>query len=304
MIRAAQSLKSSVLELGGNDPAIVCEDADVENCTSGVLWGGFNNCGQNCNSIERVYIEQPISDRFIEMLIKKVKKLRVGNGNTEDIDLGPVATEMQLLKMASVVESAVERGGELLCGGRMMDARSGYFFEPTVIRWKNSLNRIQDEEIFGPLIHVIPVSDIQQAVQLANESSFGLSASVWTRNMKKGQSIARRIESGSVMINDSVISFGIAEASWTGVKKSGIGWTHGQKGMDEMVNLKYVCMDTQFRLQKFWWFPYSKRMSIAIRKAMSFLFSRKIVKRLAAIPLTLKNFTGYLLKNRHRNDKW
>jgi succinate-semialdehyde dehydrogenase/glutarate-semialdehyde dehydrogenase len=304
MSRAAQSLKSTVLELGGNDPAIVCEDADIENCTSGILWGGFNNCGQNCNSIERVYVERSILDRFIGILIKKVKKLRVGDGKNEDIDLGPVATEMQLMKMASVVESALDKGGEILCGGHIMDTHTGYFFEPTVMRWKNSLNRVPDEEVFGPLIHVIPVSDIQQAVQLSNESSFGLAASVWTRNVKKGQSIARDIESGTVMINDSVVSFGIAEASWTGVKKSGIGWTHGQKGMDEMINIKYVCVDNQFRLQKFWWFPYSQRMNVAIKKAMSLLYSGKILKRLAAIPLTLKNFAGYLLKNRHRDDKW
>ena len=304
MSRAAKSLKSAVLELGGNDPAIVCEDADIENCTSGILWGGFNNCGQNCNSIERVYVERGISDRFIDMLTGKVKKLRVGDGCNEVVDLGPVANEMQLLKMASIVERAVDRGGEILCGGHIMNVRTGYFFEPTLIHWKNSQNLNLDEEIFGPAVHVVPVSDIQQAVRLSNESSFGLAASVWTRNMKKGESIARQLESGSVMINDSVISFGISEASWTGVKKSGIGWTHGRKGMDEMINIKYVCMDTQFRIQKFWWFPYSQRMVAAMKKAMFLLFSRKIVKRLAAIPVTLRNFAGYLIKNRRRNDKW
>lgn len=304
MSRAAQSLKSVVLEMGGNDPAIVCEDADLENCTSGILWGGFDNCGQNCNSIERVYVEHSIVYPFIELLLKKVEKLRVGDGMDADIDLGPVATDMQLSKMASVVASVVEKGGKILAGGQIMDSRAGYFFKPTVVLWDQSLTRVPDEEIFGPLIHVIPVSDIHEAVLWSNKSSFGLAASVWTRNLKKGQAIARKIESGSVMVNDSVVSFGISEASWTGVKKSGIGWTHGQKGLDEMVNIKYICIDTQFRLQKFWWFPYGEKMIKAMKKGMNFLFSVKLIKRLTAIPQTLKYFAGYLFLNRKRKDKW
>jgi succinate-semialdehyde dehydrogenase/glutarate-semialdehyde dehydrogenase len=304
MSRAAKSLKSVVLELGGNDPAIVCEDADIENASSGILWGGFNNCGQNCNSIERVFVEKAISDRFIERLLDKVQKLTVGNGLNEDVDLGPLATEMQLLKMASVVNGSVERGGKVLCGGKILDGQNGYFFSPTIVLWNEAENRIPDEEVFGPLIHLVPVENIQEAIRLSNHSSFGLAASIWTRNLKKGQKIARKIESGSVMINDSVVSFGIAEASWTGIKKSGFGWIHGQKGMDEMVNMKYICVDTQFRLQKFWWFPYNHKMNKASTKALTFLFSRKPLKRLKAVPGVLKSFSGYLLSNKKRKDKW
>jgi succinate-semialdehyde dehydrogenase/glutarate-semialdehyde dehydrogenase len=303
MTHASNSLKKVVLEMGGSDPAIVCADANLDNCSSGILWGGFNNCGQNCNSIERVYVNKHVYDRFINALLEKLDQLHIGNGMDVNTDIGPLATEMQLAKMVSIVKKAEEQGGRILAGGNVLNVERGYFFEPTVILWDRSLPPPSDEEIFGPVIYTTPVVDDHEAIFLANRSSFGLSSSVWTSSLKRGELIAQRIESGSVMVNDSVVSFGIAEASWTGIKKSGIGWVHGKKGMDEMVNFKYIYGDPQFRQQKFWWFPYSNKMIIAMKKGMIFLFGKSLRKKICALPQTLKHFFSYLVFNRKRNDK-
>jgi succinate-semialdehyde dehydrogenase/glutarate-semialdehyde dehydrogenase len=305
MERASRSLKKAVLELGGSDPAIVCGDADIAVASSGVAWGGFNNCGQNCNSVERVYVHEKIASRFVEAVVEKAERLRVGNGMNPDVDLGPLASESQRTKIESIVRRAAAKGGKILCGGKCPAGLKGYFFEPTVILWDktNPAPAPSDEEIFGPLLYVTPVADDDEAVRLANASCFGLAASVWTADGRRGERIARRIEAGSVMVNDAVVSFGIAEAGWTGVKKSGAGWVHGEKGLEEMVNIQYVNREPQSRMQKFWWFPYSEGMVQGMKAGLTFLFHRGIVKRTAAIPSALRHFTAYLLLNRRRKDK-
>jgi acyl-CoA reductase-like NAD-dependent aldehyde dehydrogenase len=304
MEHASRSLKKAVLELGGSDPALVCEDADIENASSGIVWGGFNNCGQNCNSIERVYVHESVAERFTGRVIEKAERLRVGDGMDPATDIGPLASEAQLKKTESIVRAARAAGGRVLCGGERLPSLKGYFFEPTVVLWSRSNPAPADEEVFGPLIHVTPVSGDDEAVRLANRSRFGLAASVWTSNGKRGEAIARRIESGTVMVNDAIISFGIAEAGWTGVKMSGVGWVHGEKGLDEMVNIQYIQRDPQFHMQKYWWFPYTGKMAEGMKAGMAFLFGRGILGRIAAVPAVLKHFAAYLLMNRRRKDKW
>jgi acyl-CoA reductase-like NAD-dependent aldehyde dehydrogenase len=302
---ASRSLKKAVLELGGSDPAIVCEDADVEIASSGVAWGGFNNCGQNCNSVERVYVHERIASRFVEAIVEKTGRLRIGNGMHPDVDLGPLASESQRIKIESVVRRAVAKGGKVLCGGKRPAGFKGYFFEPTVILWDrtNPAPALSNEEIFGPVLCIAPVPDDDEAVRLANASCFGLAASVWTTDGRRGERIAKRIESGSVMVNDVVVSFGIAEAGWTGIKKSGSGWVHGEKGLDEMVNIQYVNRDPQVHIQKFWWFPYSEQMVRGMKAGVTFLFGRGLMKRISTVPTVLKHFAAYLLLNRRRKDK-
>jgi acyl-CoA reductase-like NAD-dependent aldehyde dehydrogenase len=303
MEHASRSLKKAVLELGGSDPAIVCADADIENASSGVVWGGFNNCGQNCNSIERVYVHESVSERFTEKVVEKTKRLRVGDGMDPATDIGPLASEAQLKKTESIVRAARAGGGRVLCGGYRLPSLKGFFFEPTVVLWSRSNPAPADVEIFGPLIHVTPVSGDDEAVRLANRSCFGLAASVWTSDGKRGEAIARRIEAGTVMVNDAVVSFGIAEAGWTGVKMSGVGWVHGEKGLDEMVNIQYIHRDPQSRIQKYWWFPYTGKMAEGMKAGLTFLFGRGIIKRIAVMPAVLKHFAAYLVLNRRRGDK-
>ena len=150
---------------------------------------------------------------------------------------------------------------------------------------------------------VVPVRDDEEAVRMANRSVFGLSASVWTGNARRGEALAARLETGSVMVNDVVVSFGITEASWTGIKKSGVGWVHGDKGMDEMLNLKYVNRDPQDGTQKFWWFPYTRGTAGGIRAGMVFLHGSGLWRKLRVLPEILRSFTGYLLMNRKRKDR-
>jgi len=301
---ASRSWKKAVLELGGSDPAIVCDDADLDITSSGIVWGGFSNCGQNCNGIERVYVQDRVWDPFLQRVIEKMKRLRVGNGMDPGTDIGPLASHQQVLKMESIVRHALKQGAELLLGGKRVPELAGHFFEPTLLHWPGSLQAPFQEEIFGPVMMVTPFHTDQEAACLANHSPFGLAASVWTENKRRGEALARQLESGTVMINDAIVSFGIAEAGWTGIKKSGVGWVHGEKGLDEMVNIKYVNRDPLSRTQKFWWFPYTPAMMQGIKSGMAFLYGTGVLKKLRLIPGILKFFTGYLAVNRGKEEKW
>jgi acyl-CoA reductase-like NAD-dependent aldehyde dehydrogenase len=303
MRQASENLKNVVLELGGNDPAIVCEDADLEISSSGVVWGGFNNCGQNCNSIERVFVNEKISEEFIRKVIEKVSKLKIGNGAEPDVDVGPLASESQLIKIQDIIKCSIEEGCQVLLGGEKAEVKKGYFFQPTVILRNKDMPYSPDLETFGPVVYITPVKNDEEAVTLANNSSFGLAASVWTDDRKRGNRIAHQLESGTVLINDAIVSFGIPEANWTGIKDSGIGWVHGEKGLDEMVNMKYINRDPQSHTQKFWWFPYNIQMVKGMIAGMDLLYSKKIGKRLAAIWPVLKNFASYLFINRNKGGK-
>ena len=304
MVQAAASLRKVVLEMGGSDPAVVCDDVDLDFASSGVLWGGMNNCGQNCNSVERVFVQKPVLEGFLERLVDKAKRLRTGDGMALDTDVGPLASQAQRDKMRAIVQKCIDAKGRILCGGGPVETLPGNFFQPTIIHHDSIPPFLPNEEIFGPILIVIPVSDDEEAVRLANSSTFGLAASVWTGNPKRGEALAKQIDSGSVMVNDVVVSFGMSETNWTGIKKSGIGWVHGQKGMDEMVNLQYINRDPQDNMQKFWWFPYSQGMVKGIKAGMVFLHGSGLFRKMKAIPITLRHFTGYLLINRRRKDKW
>jgi succinate-semialdehyde dehydrogenase/glutarate-semialdehyde dehydrogenase len=303
MEQAAPALKKVVLELGGNDPAIVCEDADLEMASSGIVWGRYNNCGQNCNAVERVYVHERIAEPFINLTMEKVKTLRIGPGMNPDTDVGPLASAAQKSKMEQLVQEAVGHGAKLVLGGHSTDDHEGYFFPPTILVWNRSSDHPRNEEIFGPVLNIIPVRDDDEAIRWANDTQYGLSASVWTKDPRRGRRIARRIEAGSVMVNDSVIAFGIHEFDWTGIKKSGVGWVHGEKGLDEMVNVQSVSINPMYRTQNFWWFPYSEQMARTMMSVMDFLFARNIIHRLRAVPRVLKAFTGYLIRNQNRSDK-
>jgi acyl-CoA reductase-like NAD-dependent aldehyde dehydrogenase len=303
MQKAASSLKKAVLEMGGSDPAIVCDDADLDIASSGILWGGMTNCGQNCNGIERVIVHQQCAKEFLDRLAEKLKKLRIGDGMDTQTDIGPLASHAQLKKMEAVVERSLRLGAKRLTGGHRIKPGNGYFFEPTLLYFQDPGNLPTDEEIFGPILTIAEARDDDHAIHLANRSVFGLAASVWTTNKRRGERIAKRLQSGTVMINDVLVSFGMTEVCWTGVKKSGIGWVHGEKGMDEMVNLQYINVDSQYRIQKFWWFPYSRDMIHGMKAGMRFLHGAGIWKRIMAIPSVLSHFTVYLLMNRKRRDK-
>jgi acyl-CoA reductase-like NAD-dependent aldehyde dehydrogenase len=218
---AAARLLPIVLELGGKDPMLVLDDADVEIASSGAVWGAFMNAGQTCLSVERCYVHRKIYNKFVEACVGKVKALRVGNGMSAETDVGPMIHERQLRIVESQVEEAEARGAQVLTGGARMPELGSNFFAPTVLTEVNHSMRIMREETFGPVLPIRAVDSEEEAIRLANDSEYGLAASVWTSNKARGEAIARRIEAGTVMVNDMISCFGISEAPHGGVKASG-----------------------------------------------------------------------------------
>ncbi len=192
-------------------------------------------------------------------ILKKIQQQLLSRSEeAEDSDIGPLVSLQQFDKIKRIVEQSRKTGDTIVTGGRPLDNNKGYYFQPTVI--VRDASRIQEdmEEVFNPVIYLTSVANDDEAIELANKSKYGLAASVWTGHKYRGQQIARRLRTGTVMINDVIVSFGMAEAGWTGVKQSGIGWVHGEKGFDEMVNIKYINYEPQNHMQKFWWFPYTQ----------------------------------------------
>jgi acyl-CoA reductase-like NAD-dependent aldehyde dehydrogenase len=252
----AKRLLPAVLELGGKDPMIVLDDADLDVASSGAVWGSMVNAGQTCLSVERCYVQRSVYDEFLELCRKKIEKLRVGEGLASEVEMGPLIHERQLHTVEDQVNDAVARGARLLAGGRRITELGPNFYAPTLLADVTHEMLIMREETFGPALPVAPFDTDDNAVALANDSEFGLAASVWTGNRKRGEAMAARIKAGTVMINDAISGFGIAEAPHGGFKQSGIGRTHGKLGLAEMVQVKYVDVDLLPRMPKVWWYGY------------------------------------------------
>ena len=247
---AAQRLLPVVLELGGKDPMLVLGDADIDVASSGAVWGAFVNAGQTCLSVERCYVHRSLYPAFVEACAAKARKLRVGNGLDPSTDLGPMINERQVRIVESHLEDAKERGARVLAGGGRLRDLGPTFFAPTVLADVDHSMRIMQEETFGPVLPIVPFDEDEQAVRLANDSDYGLAASIWTRDRARGESMARQIHAGTVMVNDVVSCFSISEAPHGGVKSSGLGRTHGRWGLEEMVRIKYVDSDRMPRMKK------------------------------------------------------
>lgn len=283
MAAAAERLTPVVLELGGKDPMIVLADADADVASSGAIWASFTNCGQACLSVERVYVERAVAERFIKLCVEKTRKLKLGSGLDPDVEIGPMIRDRQVRVVEEHLEDAVRQGACIECGGRRRDDLGGFFFEPTVVTNVHHSLRLMREETFGPVLPIQVVADVEEAIALANDSTFGLAASIWTRNWRRAQSIARRLECGAVMINDAASYYGICEAPHGGVKASGFGRTHSRLGLAEMVRVKYVDTDRLPRLRKFWWFGYDARLAKTVEGFFHFLFGSRLRRRLEGL---------------------
>src|SRR5579863_9741874 len=255
---AAERLLPVVLELGGKDPMLVLDDADVDVASSAAVWGAFVNAGQACLSVERCYVHRSLYESFAQACAGKTRKLRVGNGMDPHTDVGPMIHVLQLHIVEVHVEDAKARGARILAGGKRMPELGANFYAPTVLADVTHDMRIMREETFGPVLPIMACSDDDEAVHLANDSGYGLAASIWTRDVKRGERLARRIHAGTVMVNDVVSCFGISEAPHGGVKASGVGRTHGRFGLDEMVRVKYLDMDRVPGMKKVWWHGYGE----------------------------------------------
>jgi succinate-semialdehyde dehydrogenase/glutarate-semialdehyde dehydrogenase len=278
----AQQLKGSVLELGGKDPMIVCADADLDNAISGAVWGGFANAGQTCSGIERVYVERQIADRFVEGVARETERLRLGDPLQWETEIGPMTSDDQYGIVVELIEDAVASGATKLCGGPTdVAGLPGKFIAPTVLTGVTHEMRIMREEIFGPVLPIVVVDSEQQAIDLANDSQFGLGASVWTKDRQKGERIARRIESGMVWVNDHSFSHGACQCAWGGVKDSGVGRSHSKFGFYECVNIKMNAWEPGLA-RDFWWHPYDRTLGEAVRASAKLLYG-KGAERTAAL---------------------
>ena len=284
----AKKLIPSVLELGGKDAMIVLADANLEVAASAAVWGSYTNCGQVCLSVERLFVEQAVEERFLALCVEKTKKLCVGPGCDAATDVGPLIRPQHVQRMSDLVSDAVTRGARVRYGGRPLPALGANFFEPTVISDVNSSMRLFQEETFGPVLAVQVVKDEEEAIARANDSEFALSASVWTSDAKRGQAIARRLRAGSVMVNDAISYFGIAEAPHGGCGASGWGRTHGRAGLLEMVRTKYIDVDRLPGREKPWWYRYGADLERAADAFLGFEFGGGVGAKLRNVRGAIK----------------
>jgi len=276
---AAARLLPVVLELGGKDPMLVLEDANLDVASSAAVWGAFVNAGQACLSVERCYVHRSLYPSFLELCIAKTRDLRVGNGLDPKTDVGPLIHERQLRLVEGQVNEAIRDGARLLAGGSRLPELGSNFYAPTVLAEMTPEMRIMREETFGPVLPIAPFDSEEQAIELANHSDFGLAASVWTPDRRRGEAVGRRIRAGTVMVNDVISCFGISEAPHGGVKASGIGRAHGRFGMEEMVRPKYLDSDRMPGIKKVWWYGYGEAFTRQMEGFVDMQFAHRLVDR-------------------------
>jgi len=279
-MEAAERLLPVVLELGGKDPMLVLDDADVDVASSAAVWGAFVNAGQACLSVERCYVHRSLYHPFLKACAEKTKMLRVGNGMDPEIDVGPMIRERQWRIVESHVEDAKACGARVLAGGSRLRELGVNFYAPTVLAEVTHEMRIMREETFGPVLPVMAFDNDEEAVRLANDSEFGLAASIWTRDRARGERLARRIHAGTVMVNDVISCFGISEAPHGGVKASGVGRAHGRFGLEEMVRLKYIDSDRLPGMKKVWWHGYGESFMRQMEGFLDMQFAQGLGARL------------------------
>ncbi len=281
---AAKTLTPVVLELGGKDPMIVFADSNLEKAASAAVWGAFTNSGQACSSVERVYVEKKIADKFTRMVVEKTGELRQGPGRDANTDIGVMSSEDQLSIVEDHVEDFRDCGADVLTGGK----RNGAYFEPTVISGADNKMRAMREETFGPTMPIAVFRDEDDAIKLANDTDFGLTASVWTKDLSRGRRVAEKILAGTVMINEVVYTHGIGQTPWGGFKNSGYGRTHGKEGLMELVAPQHIHTNRYLLAPDLWWFGYSEN-AIETFKQMSRTFSSgSVFSSLKFIPRMVK----------------
>jgi acyl-CoA reductase-like NAD-dependent aldehyde dehydrogenase len=281
---AAKHLMPVVLELGGKDPMIVLEDANLENAARAAIWGAFCNSGQACASIERCYVHESIADKFVDVVVKETKLLKQDTPSTGNIDVGAMTNQRQLEIVEDHVSDAVEHGAVVRAGGHRLDKSAGWFHEPTVVTGVDHSMRLMRDETFGPVLPIMTFKTDEEAVRLANDSIYGLTASVFTSDVDRGKRLAEQIDAGTVMVNEVVYTHAVAQTPWGGVKQSGYGRTHGNLGLLELVSAQHIHVNAMPGLADVWWFPYTKRAGELFRDFAKRFTTGSLVSSMPLVP--------------------
>jgi acyl-CoA reductase-like NAD-dependent aldehyde dehydrogenase len=252
----AEQLIPYTLELGGKDAMIVCEDADLERAANGAVFNSILNSGHVCMGVERIYVVESVADEFEERVKSIVAELRYGQG--DDVDVGAVFWDRQLPIIERHIEDAKAKGAEVVVGGEA-DTAEGLFYKPTFVRKVDHTMELMREETFGPIVSVMRVADEEEAIRLANDSHYGLSGSVWTKDIARGIEIAKRLETGSVVINDASMAYGAPEAPFGGLKDSGVGQVNGLGGLRGYTHPQPILIDRWGAKKERVWYPHTSK---------------------------------------------
>jgi acyl-CoA reductase-like NAD-dependent aldehyde dehydrogenase len=274
MKAAADRLIPCYLELGGKDPMIVCADADLERAANAAAYYSMNNGGQVCISIERAYVEEPVYDEFVERVTAKVRGLRQGApAGSGSVDVGAVTFPPQIEVVDDQVRDAVNKGAKVLVGGHRQPG-AGRFYAPTVLVDVDHSMKIMTEETFGPTLPIMKVSDAEEALRLANGTAYGLQASVWTRDVERGEALARRVEAGVVCVNDAQVNYSALNLPMGGWKSSGLGTRHGAGGIRKYTKTQSLLVTRLAPKRDLHMFPYTRRRTSALQRLFRVLYGR------------------------------
>lgn len=279
---AGEGLKKAVLELGGKDVMIILDDADIERAVGGVTWAGFMNAGQTCASVERVLVHRKIEKKFLELLREKVSSIKIGDPLEPETEMGPLISEAQRTNVLEQLKEAEKIGGEKVFGSDVSFPK-GFYLGPHVYRNVPDEAKLWRHETFGPVVVIRGFESEEEAIAIANDSNYGLTASVWTRNRKRARRMAELLEAGVVTVNDHETSFAEPSAPWGGIKWSGIGRTHGEIGFKEALQPKYIMEDFSRREKLLWWFGYSSDTFELLLAASRFIYGRKSLKNMVKL---------------------
>jgi acyl-CoA reductase-like NAD-dependent aldehyde dehydrogenase len=274
MRAAAERLIPCYLELGGKDPMIVLADANLDRAANAAAFYSMNNAGQVCISVERAYVEEPVYDEFVAKVSDNIHRLRQGApSGSGSVDVGAVTFPPQLQIVDEHVKDAVAKGAKVLVGGHSKEA-GGRFFEPTVLVDVDHSMKIMREETFGPVLPIMKVSDAEEGVRLANDTGYGLAASVWTRDTRRGEQLARRVEAGAVCVNDAQVNYLAINLPMGGWKSSGLGVRHGAAGIRKYTKVQSLLVTKLAPKKDPYMFPYSKGRTRMLQRFYKFLYGR------------------------------
>ena len=269
-----RNLIGCTLELGGKDAMIVCEDADLDRAAKGAAFGGFVNNGQFCCGTERVYVAASIADKFIDKLLAETKPLRVGGDG--EFDIGPFIAENQIDIVERHVADAIEKGAKILTGGKRRQEAGKLFFEPTVVVDVTDDMLLMSEETFGPILPIVRVTSDAEALAHANRCRYGLSGNVWTKDAARAERLARRLEAGSVCVNDCAVTYGALELPFGGSKASGVGYANGEAGLRGYCQAVPIIVDRFGLKEEQVWFPYTAEKMNILQKSLHYLWGTKL----------------------------